>query len=94
MIYYPLSVLMLTGIREILIISTPYDLPIINKLFVNGNQLGLKIFYAEQQSPNGLAEAFLIGETFIENENICLVLCDNIFLVLVYNNLNSLYYKV
>jgi len=79
MIYYPLSVLMLAGIREILIISTSDDLPNFKRLFGNGNHIGLNISYAEQKKPNGIAEAFIIGEKFIGNENVCLILGDNIF---------------
>ena len=79
MIYYPLSVLMLANIREILIISTERDLPVFKELLKDGSDLGLKLEYKVQEKPNGLAEAFIIGEEFIENDNVALILGDNIF---------------
>ena len=79
MIYYPLSVLMLAGIKEILIFSTPTDLPNFERLLGDGQELGIELHYKEQPSPDGLAQAFIIGEDFIGNDDVCLVLGDNIF---------------
>jgi len=79
MIYYPLSVLMLAGIKEVLIISTPHDLPNFEKLLGDGSDIGMKLSYKVQPSPDGLAQAFILGEEFIGNDDVCLVLGDNIF---------------
>jgi len=79
MIYYPISVLLLANITDILIISTPQDLPLFKRLLGDGSDLGVSFTYAEQANPNGLAEAFIIGEDFIENDDVCLILGDNIF---------------
>ena len=81
MIYYPLSILMLFGIKDILIISTPQDTPNIEKLLGTGNDLGLNLSYKIQDNPNGIAEAFILGEEFINNEKVCLILGDNIFYI-------------
>ena len=79
MIYYPLSVLMLAGIKEILIISTPHDLPNFKRLLEDGSKFGINLSYKEQPSPDGLAQAFILGEDFIKDDDVCLILGDNIF---------------
>ena len=79
MIYYPLSVLMLAGITDVLIISTPHDLPQFQALLGDGKKIGMSFFYTEQPSPDGLAQAFILGEEFIGDDDVCLVLGDNIF---------------
>jgi glucose-1-phosphate thymidylyltransferase len=79
MIYYPLSVLMTAGIREVLIISTPHDLPIFQKILGDGSHLGMSFYYAQQPRPEGLAQAFIVGSSFIGRESVCLILGDNIF---------------
>ena len=83
MIYYPLSVLMLAGIRDVLIISTPEDLPNFKRLLSDGSQIGMCFSYEIQENPNGIAEAFIIGEKFIQNDSVCLILGDNIFTAVV-----------
>lgn len=89
MIYYPISVLMLAGIRDILIISTPHDLPHFKRLLGTGEEIGVKFLFAEQPSPDGLAQAFIIGEEFIGDDDVCLVLGDNIFYGHGFTNLLS-----
>lgn len=79
MVFYPLSILMLAGIKDILLISTPHDLPLFQRLFGDGSDYGINIQYAEQPSPDGIAQAFIIGEEFIGDDNVCLILGDNIF---------------
>ena len=83
MIYYPLSVLMLAGIQEILIISTPYDLPRFERLLGDGSEIGMKFSYIVQPSPDGIAQAFILGKKFIANDDVCLILGDNVFMVKV-----------
>jgi glucose-1-phosphate thymidylyltransferase len=82
LIYYPLAVLMLSGIRDILIISTPNDLPQFRKIFGDGSHLGIQFSYKEQLQPNGIAEAFILGDEFIGKNSVCLILGDNIFTVM------------
>ena len=86
MIYYPLSVLMLADITEVLIISTPKDLPRFEELLGDGSDIGMKFSYVVQPSPDGLAQAFILGEQFIGNDDVCLVLGDNIFMEMDYQN--------